>query len=97
MQRPPVRPEPSVSCLCRYRDHPHELKGNNDLLVETRPDVIAGRHPCPAAPSFSAEPLLTVMGLAKLQGNLAGLHGRLAGLSRPGEDVPGRSATAERC
>ena len=27
---------------CRYRDHPHELKGDNDLLVETRPDVIGG-------------------------------------------------------
>lgn len=28
----------------RYKDHPHELKGNNDLLVITRPDVIADIH-----------------------------------------------------
>ena len=28
----------------RYRDHTHELKGNNDLLVITRPDVIADIH-----------------------------------------------------
>ena len=28
----------------RYKDHPHELKGNNDLLVITRPDVIEGIH-----------------------------------------------------
>ena len=32
-------------CLCtRYKDHPHELKGNNDLLVVTRPDVIEAIH-----------------------------------------------------
>lgn len=29
---------------CRYKDHPHELKGNNDLLVITRPDVIEAIH-----------------------------------------------------
>ena len=28
----------------RFADHPHDLKGNNDLLVLTRPDVI-GEHP----------------------------------------------------
>ncbi|MCL2635686.1 MAG: methionine synthase, partial [Betaproteobacteria bacterium] len=28
----------------RFRDHPHDLKGNNDLLVLTRPDVISGIH-----------------------------------------------------
>ena len=28
----------------RYKDHPHELRGNNDLLVITRPDVIADIH-----------------------------------------------------
>ncbi len=28
----------------RFRDHPHDLKGNNDLLVLTRPDVIGGIH-----------------------------------------------------
>lgn len=28
----------------RYKDHPHELRGNNDLLVITRPDVISGIH-----------------------------------------------------
>ncbi len=28
----------------RFADHPHDLKGNNDLLVLTRPDVIAGIH-----------------------------------------------------
>ena len=28
----------------RFRDHPRDLKGNNDLLVLTRPDVIAGIH-----------------------------------------------------
>ena len=28
----------------RYRDHPDELRGNNDLLVITRPDVIADIH-----------------------------------------------------
>src|SRR5574343_251166 len=26
----------------RFADHPHDLKGNNDLLVLTRPDVIGG-------------------------------------------------------
>src|SRR5436309_3135633 len=28
----------------RLADHPHELKGNNDLLVLTRPDVILDIH-----------------------------------------------------
>ncbi|KON81498.1 methionine synthase [Azoarcus sp. PA01] len=28
----------------RFRDHPKDLKGNNDLLVLTRPDVVAGIH-----------------------------------------------------
>ncbi len=28
----------------RFRDHPGDLKGNNDLLVLTRPDVIRGIH-----------------------------------------------------
>jgi len=28
----------------RFRAHPHDLKGDNDLLVLTRPDVIAGIH-----------------------------------------------------
>ncbi len=28
----------------RFADHPSDLKGNNDLLVLTRPDVIAGIH-----------------------------------------------------
>ena len=28
----------------RYRQHTHELKGNNDILVITRPDVIAQIH-----------------------------------------------------
>jgi 5-methyltetrahydrofolate--homocysteine methyltransferase len=28
----------------RFADHPHPLKGNNDLLVLTRPDVVSGIH-----------------------------------------------------
>ena len=28
----------------RFAAHPHDLKGDNDLLVLTRPDVIAGIH-----------------------------------------------------
>ncbi|MFZ5723014.1 MAG: methionine synthase [Pseudomonadota bacterium] len=28
----------------RFQAHPHDLKGNNDLLVLTRPDVIGGIH-----------------------------------------------------
>ena len=28
----------------RFRDHPHDLKGNNDLLLLTRPDVIREIH-----------------------------------------------------
>jgi len=28
----------------RFRQHPRDLKGNNDLLVLTRPDVILGIH-----------------------------------------------------
>ncbi len=28
----------------RFRDHPKDLKGNNDLLVLTRPDAVAGIH-----------------------------------------------------
>ncbi len=28
----------------RFRDHAHDLKGNNDVLVLTRPDVIRGIH-----------------------------------------------------
>eukprot|EP00955_Chlamydomonas_euryale_P016340 174666-Chlamydomonas_euryale.AAC.1 len=28
----------------RYKNHGHELKGNNDILVLTRPDVIAEIH-----------------------------------------------------
>ena len=31
------------SC-CRYKTHGHELKGNNDVLVLTRPDVIEEIH-----------------------------------------------------
>jgi 5-methyltetrahydrofolate--homocysteine methyltransferase len=28
----------------RFREHPKDLKGNNDLLILTRPDVVAGIH-----------------------------------------------------
>jgi 5-methyltetrahydrofolate--homocysteine methyltransferase len=28
----------------RFQDHPHPLKGNNDILCLTRPDVVAGLH-----------------------------------------------------
>ena len=28
----------------RFKDHPRDLSGNNDLLVLTRPDVIGGIH-----------------------------------------------------
>ena len=28
----------------RFADHGHDLRGNNDLLVLTRPDVIGGIH-----------------------------------------------------
>ena len=28
----------------RFKDHPHDLRGNSDLLVLTRPDVIQGIH-----------------------------------------------------
>ena len=28
----------------RFKDHPHDVKGNNDLLVLTRPEVIGGIH-----------------------------------------------------
>ena len=28
----------------RFADHGHDLKGNNDVLVLTRPDLIAGIH-----------------------------------------------------
>ncbi|MBD5804130.1 Methionine synthase [Azoarcus sp. Aa7] len=35
------RGEPHLS---RFRAHPKDLKGNNDLLVLTRPDVVAGIH-----------------------------------------------------
>jgi 5-methyltetrahydrofolate--homocysteine methyltransferase len=28
----------------RFRSHPKDLKGNNDLLVLTRPDVVGGIH-----------------------------------------------------
>ena len=28
----------------RFKDHPRELRGNNDLLVLTRPDVVSGIH-----------------------------------------------------
>ena len=28
----------------RFADHPHDLKGNNDLLCLTRPDVIGAIH-----------------------------------------------------
>ena len=28
----------------RFKDHPHDVKGNNDLLVLTRPDIIGGIH-----------------------------------------------------
>ena len=36
---PACRPAPR-----RYKDHGHELKGNNDVLVLTRPDVIEEIH-----------------------------------------------------
>ena len=28
----------------RFADHPRDLRGNNDLLVRTRPDVIGAIH-----------------------------------------------------
>ena len=28
----------------RFRDHPHDLKGNGDVLVLTQPDIIGGVH-----------------------------------------------------
>ncbi|MDX9945061.1 MAG: homocysteine S-methyltransferase family protein, partial [Azonexus sp.] len=28
----------------RFKDHPHDLKGNNDLLVLTQPAIIGGIH-----------------------------------------------------
>src|SRR4051794_25864761 len=28
----------------RFKNHPHDLKGNSDVLVLTRPDVIGGIH-----------------------------------------------------
>src|SRR5688572_23473211 len=28
----------------RFKDHPRDLKGNNDLLVLTRPDIVGGIH-----------------------------------------------------
>src|SRR5579872_4854446 len=28
----------------RFKDHPKDLRGNNDLLILTRPDVIGGIH-----------------------------------------------------
>ena len=28
----------------RFKDHPHDLRGNSDLLVLTRPDIIQGIH-----------------------------------------------------
>src|SRR6185369_9592455 len=28
----------------RFKDHPTDLRGNNDVLVLTRPDVVAGIH-----------------------------------------------------
>src|SRR5436190_7519173 len=28
----------------RFKDHPRELRGNNDLLILTRPDIIAEIH-----------------------------------------------------
>jgi methionine synthase I (cobalamin-dependent) len=31
-------------CGERYKSHSHELKGNNDVLVLTRPDVITEIH-----------------------------------------------------
>lgn len=35
---------PSLDTSCRYANHGHELKGNNDLLVLTRPEVIEEIH-----------------------------------------------------
>ncbi len=32
------------SAATRFRDHPHDLKGANDLLVLTQPDIIRGIH-----------------------------------------------------
>ena len=34
----------ALPCLRRYASHAHELKGNNDILVLTRPDVIREIH-----------------------------------------------------
>jgi 5-methyltetrahydrofolate--homocysteine methyltransferase len=28
----------------RFKDHPHDLKGNNDVLILTRPDLVRGVH-----------------------------------------------------
>jgi 5-methyltetrahydrofolate--homocysteine methyltransferase len=28
----------------RFRDHAHDLKGNNDILILTRPDLVRGVH-----------------------------------------------------
>lgn len=41
---PPPHPTPPHRHPCRYKSHGHELKGNNDVLVLTRPDVIEEIH-----------------------------------------------------
>jgi len=35
---------PRLVAAARYKEHGHELKGNNDVLVLTRPDVIEEIH-----------------------------------------------------
>ena len=39
MQVTPIAPQG-----CRFADHPHDLKGDNELLVLTRPDVVREIH-----------------------------------------------------
>ena len=76
----------------RFADHPRDLKGNNDLLVLTRPDVIAGIHravprgrqPTSSRPTRSAAPSIAQAdyGLESLvyelnvAGGAAGARGR---------------------
>lgn len=38
------RPDEAAYRGDRFKDYPHSLKGNNDLLVLTQPDMIAGIH-----------------------------------------------------
>ena len=67
----------------RFRAHPHELKGNGDVLVLTRPDVISDIHRAYLAAGADILETNTFSGTAIAQASLQTIGLWLAGVPAP--------------